>query len=52
MNRMPRFTAAFCCWSNQTDGAKEYIHVAKRGPIYAEEKRVLEDELAKSRRFT
>jgi len=32
---------------NQTDGAKEYIQVAKRGPIYAEEKRVLEDELAK-----
>jgi len=32
---------------NQTDGAKEYIQVAKRGPIYAEEKRVLDDELAK-----
>src|SRR5207248_1502652 len=32
---------------NQTDSAKEYIQVAKRGPIYAEEKRVLEDELAK-----
>src|SRR5437763_1102016 len=32
---------------NQTDGAKEYIQVAKRGPLYAEEKRVLEDELAK-----
>src|SRR5438309_2938253 len=32
---------------NQRDGAKEYIQVAKRGPIYAEEKRVLEDELAK-----
>src|SRR5207249_10241219 len=32
---------------NQTDGAKEYIQVAKRGPLYAEEKRLLEDELAK-----
>src|SRR5438874_161471 len=32
---------------NQTDSAKEYIQVAKRGPIYAEEKGVLEDELAK-----
>ena len=32
---------------NQTDGAKEYIQVAKRGPIYTEEKRVLDDELAK-----
>jgi len=32
---------------NQTDGAKEYIQVARRGPIYSEEKRLLEDELAK-----
>jgi hypothetical protein len=32
---------------NQTDGAKEYIQVAKHGPIYAEEKRLLEDELTK-----
>ena len=32
---------------NQTDGAKEYIQVAKRGPIYIEEKHLLEDELAK-----
>ena len=32
---------------NQADGAKEYIQVAKRGPIYVEEKRLLEDELAK-----
>src|SRR5438874_855805 len=32
---------------NQTDGAKEYIQVAKHGPIYAEEKRLLEDELNK-----
>src|SRR5438552_174909 len=32
---------------NQTDQAKEYIQVAKHGPIYAEEKRLLEDELNK-----
>jgi len=32
---------------NQTNGAKEYIQVAKHGPIYAEEKRLLEDELTK-----
>ena len=32
---------------NQTDTAKEYIQVAKRGPLYAEEKRLLEDELTK-----
>lgn len=32
---------------NQTDAAKEYIQVAKHGLIYAEEKRLLEDELTK-----
>lgn len=32
---------------NQTDNAKEFIQVAKRGPSYPEEKRLLEDELAK-----
>ena len=32
---------------NQTDAAKEFIQAAKRGPLYAEEKRLLEDELAK-----
>ena len=32
---------------NQTDRAKEYIQLAKHGPIYAEEKRLLEDELTK-----
>ena len=32
---------------NQTDVAKEYIQVAKHGPIYGEEKRLLEDELTK-----
>src|SRR5438067_50588 len=32
---------------NQTDDAKEFIQVAKRGPLYPEEKRLLEDELTK-----
>src|ERR1700731_300765 len=32
---------------NEPDDAKEFIQVAKRGPLYAEEKRLLEDELAK-----
>jgi Tfp pilus assembly protein PilF len=41
------YTAVLLLDVNQTDGAKEYIQVAKRGPIYAEEKRVLDDELAK-----
>ena len=41
------YTAVLLLDENQTDGAKEYIQVAKRGPIYAEEKRLLEDELAK-----
>jgi Tfp pilus assembly protein PilF len=33
---------------NQADAAKEYIQAAKHGPLYAEEKRLLEDELAKT----
>ena len=33
---------------NQADEAKEYIQIAKRGPIYAEEKRLLEDEINKA----
>ncbi|HUE40597.1 MAG TPA: tetratricopeptide repeat protein [Chthoniobacterales bacterium] len=33
---------------NQADAAKEYIQIAKRGPLYAEEKRLLEDEHAKA----
>jgi len=41
------YAAVLLLDENQTDGAKEYIQVAKRGPIYAEEKRLLEDELAK-----
>jgi Tfp pilus assembly protein PilF len=32
---------------NQTDAAKEYVQAAKRGPLYVEEKRLLEDELTK-----
>src|SRR5438874_1757889 len=42
------YAAVLLLDENQTDGAKEYIQVAKRGPIYAEEKRLLEDELTKS----
>jgi thioredoxin-like negative regulator of GroEL len=41
------YAAVLLLDEDQTDGAKEYIQVAKRGPIYAEEKRLLEDELAK-----
>ena len=41
------YAAVLLLDANQTDGAKEYIQVAKRGPIYAEEKRLLEDELTK-----
>lgn len=33
---------------NQSEKAKEYIQIAKRGPIYAEEKRLLEDEVNKA----
>ncbi|HEX4639465.1 MAG TPA: hypothetical protein VH170_08260 [Chthoniobacterales bacterium] len=33
---------------NQSEAAKEYIQIAKKGPIYAEEKRLLEDELNKA----
>jgi len=32
---------------NETDDAKEYIQAAKHGPIFAEEKRLLEDEVTK-----
>jgi len=32
---------------NQTDAAKDYVQLAKRGPLYAEEKRLLEDEHVK-----
>jgi Tfp pilus assembly protein PilF len=33
---------------NQTETAKEFIQIAKHGPIYAEEKRLLEDEVNKA----
>jgi predicted Zn-dependent protease len=33
---------------DEIDDAKQYIQIAKRGPIYAEEKRLLEDELTKT----
>ncbi|HWY41746.1 MAG TPA: tetratricopeptide repeat protein [Chthoniobacterales bacterium] len=33
---------------NQADAAKEYIQIAKRGPLDVEEKRLLEDEHAKA----
>jgi hypothetical protein len=33
---------------NQSDAAKEYIQIAKKGPLYAEEKRLLEDEVNKA----
>ena len=33
---------------NQADDAKQFIQIAKHGPIYAEEKRLLEDELNKA----
>ncbi len=32
---------------NQADAAKEYLQIAKRGPLYPEEKRLLEDEVTK-----
>ncbi|HZR77589.1 MAG TPA: tetratricopeptide repeat protein [Chthoniobacterales bacterium] len=33
---------------NQPEKAKEFIQIAKRGPVYAEEKRLLEDEVSKA----
>ena len=33
---------------NQTEAAKEYIQIARKGPIYAEEKHLLEDEVNKA----
>ena len=32
---------------NQADAAREYLQIAKRGPLYPEEKRLLEDEVTK-----
>jgi predicted Zn-dependent protease len=41
------YTAVLLLDVNQTDAAKEYVQAAKRGPLYPEEKRLLEDELTK-----
>jgi len=32
---------------NQADAAKDYLQIAKRGPLYPEERRLLEDEVTK-----
>jgi hypothetical protein len=41
------YVAVLLLDDNQAEAAKEYIQIAKRGPVYIEEKRLLEDELAK-----
>ena len=41
------FTAVLLLDENQADAAKEYIDAAQKGPIYPEEKRLLEDARAK-----
>ena len=41
------YVAVLLLDDNQTDAAKEYIETAHRGALYAEEKRLLEDELTK-----
>jgi hypothetical protein len=41
------YVAVLLLDDNQIDAAKEYIEVAHRGAIYAEERRLLDDELAK-----
>lgn len=41
------YTAILLLDLNQTETAKEYIQIAKKGPIYGEEKRLLEDEVNK-----
>ena len=41
------YAAIFLLDVNQIEAAKEYVQIAKRGPLYAEEKRLLEDELTK-----
>jgi len=42
------YVAVLLLDDNQSDAAKKYIQASKKGPIYAEEKRLLEDELTKS----
>jgi thioredoxin-like negative regulator of GroEL len=41
------YAAVMLLDDNQLDAAKEYIEAAHRGALYAEEKRLLEDELTK-----
>ena len=41
------YVAVLLLDDNQVDAAKEYIEAARRGVLYAEEKRLLQDELAK-----
>lgn len=41
------YAAVLLLDDNRTDAAKEYIQMAKRGPLYVEEKRLLDDELVK-----
>lgn len=41
------YVAVLLLDDNQVDAAKEYVQIAKRGPVYVEEKRLLDDELAK-----
>jgi predicted Zn-dependent protease len=41
------YVAVLLLDDNQIDAAKEYIEAAHRGVIYAEERRLLDDELAK-----
>ncbi|HJX97440.1 MAG TPA: tetratricopeptide repeat protein, partial [Chthoniobacterales bacterium] len=42
------YTAILLLDLNQTETAKEYIQIAKKGGIYAEERRLLEDEVNKA----
>lgn len=41
------YAAVFMLDVNQPDAAREYVQIAKRGPLYPEEKRLLEDEVTK-----
>ena len=41
------YVAVLLLDDNQADAAKEYVQIAKRGPVYVEERRLLDDELAK-----
>ncbi|HXY60417.1 MAG TPA: hypothetical protein VEH26_02300 [Chthoniobacterales bacterium] len=42
------YVAVLLLDTSQADAAREYIQAAKRGPLYVEEKRLLEDELTKT----